>query len=254
MAPRSRRGRVAAAAVAALLGGGALSAHRLDECLQAARLGIDPARVELALDVTPGVAVAADVLEAIDVNRDDAISPAEAATYATRLLAHVSLAIDGERLPVALVEAGAPAPAAMRDGLGTVRIRAAAALPELAAGAHRLDFRNGYRPDVSVYLANALVPSDDRIAVTGQARDDDQRTLRIAFTVRGATAASTGRWWLAGLAIGLLAAAGAWRSRRPWLSVPHPAAADGGAAGPSEQGTGCAEVESAAAGIPGSSA
>ena len=44
-----------------------LSAHRLDEYLQAARLGIDPDRVELQLDLTPGAAVPARIRRPVSV-------------------------------------------------------------------------------------------------------------------------------------------------------------------------------------------
>jgi hypothetical protein len=51
----------------------------------------------------------------------------------------------------------------------------------LSPGAHRLTYRNTHRPDIGVYLANALVPRSNRVAVTGQDRDFDQRELTIAF-------------------------------------------------------------------------
>ena len=39
-----------------IAGGAGVSAHRRDEYLQAARLAIDPGRVQLELDLTPGIA------------------------------------------------------------------------------------------------------------------------------------------------------------------------------------------------------
>ena len=52
-----------AAAVAA---GTGISAHRLDECLQAALIDIAPDRITLELDVTPGVAIAESLIPEID--------------------------------------------------------------------------------------------------------------------------------------------------------------------------------------------
>jgi hypothetical protein len=110
-----------------------------------------------------------------------------------------------------------------RDGFGnwctrivapTGRLRVAAATPSLSAGAHRLSFRNGHHPDIGVYLANALVPADDRVAVTGQQRDVDQRELVIAFELR-ADQPDAVRWWMlrgAGVLLALLGCV--WRYRR----------------------------------------
>ncbi|HXI29434.1 MAG TPA: hypothetical protein VNG89_13440, partial [Vicinamibacterales bacterium] len=47
-----------------------VSAHRRDEYLQAARLAIDPGRVQIELDLTPGIALAEAILADIDRNRD----------------------------------------------------------------------------------------------------------------------------------------------------------------------------------------
>ena len=68
-----------------LMSGSWTSAHRRDEYLQAARLAIDPDRVELALDLTPGIAVADLVLSEIDVDRNGLISVAEARAYSDRV-------------------------------------------------------------------------------------------------------------------------------------------------------------------------
>jgi hypothetical protein len=47
-----------AALVLVVAAGGAASAHRMAEYLRAARLGIEPDRVAIELDLTPGIAVA----------------------------------------------------------------------------------------------------------------------------------------------------------------------------------------------------
>ena len=65
----------------------------------------------------------------------------------------------------------------------------------------------------SVYLANALVPEDDQVAVTGQQRDGDQSELTIEFVVRETTA-STRRWMWIGLAGGFMLAASLTRRTR----------------------------------------
>ena len=54
-----------------------LSAHRMDEYLQAARIAIDPDRVEIELDLTPGIALAESILADIDRNHDGLLSAEE---------------------------------------------------------------------------------------------------------------------------------------------------------------------------------
>ena len=160
------------------------SAHRRDEYLQAARLAIDPDRVELALDLTPGIAIAGRVLAEIDRDGDNVIALDEARAYTHRLISGIALDVDGHPLEIELADAVFPAVAAIFEGEGTVRIVARAALPELGAGVHRLRYRNAHRPDISAYLANALVPAGDRISIRSQQRDPVQRNLTIEYVLR----------------------------------------------------------------------
>lgn len=189
-----------------------LSAHRRDEYLQAARLAIDPERVEIALDLTPGIAVAGSVLGDIDVDRNGAISSVETRTYAARVMNAVAVQVDDRPLRLDVVSAIALEVDAVRTGEGAIRLRAAAAIPALAAGAHRLHFRNTHRADIGVYLANALVPASERVAITAQRRDVDQHDLMIEYTLRGAAPARSSGW-LAIAAGALIGVAVAWITR-----------------------------------------
>ena len=47
-----------------------------------------------------------------------------------------------------------------------------------------------------MYLANALVPESDQVAVTAQRRDGDQSELTIDYVLRAAPATSTPAWLL----------------------------------------------------------
>jgi len=181
-APSSPRSdRLAALVLLVALSAVAASAHRRDEYLQAARLGIDPDSVELTLDLTPGIAVAGAVLDDIDGDRDGSISTSEKQAYAARVMAGLALELDGRTVRVRLVDIAVATPDAMRRGEGTTRIRAVAALPELTPGVHQLHFRNGHRRDISVYLANALIPGSPRIQITAQRRDAGQRELIVDY-------------------------------------------------------------------------
>jgi hypothetical protein len=70
----------------------------------------------------------------------------------------------------------------------------------VSPGAHRLLFRNAHLAGHSAYLANALVPESDRVAVTAQRRDRDQSELTIEYRIDGRSAAGTLAWILGSLA------------------------------------------------------
>jgi len=183
---RGRRSTALALAVlTVVIASRGLSAHRRDEYLQAARLAIDPDRVQIVLDLTPGIAVAEGVLTEIDRDANKSISAAEARGYSERVLRAIALDVDGMPLGVELVDSVFPAIDTVRRGEGTTRLHAVAPIPRLPDGLHHLRYRNTYRSDVGVYLANALVPASDRVTVAAQRRDVDQRELIVDYRLRG---------------------------------------------------------------------
>ena len=184
----------------AIVGVAEVSAHRRDEYLQAARLAIDPGGVQLELDLTPGIALAEAIIADIDRNRDGSLSEDEQRAYGRLVLSALKLEVDGTPVRAQLAAASFPDAEAMRRGEGTIRIQSAATLPHLSMGPHQLLFRNSHHPDRSVYLANALVPSSDEVAVTGQRRDGDQTELTVDYLLRAAPATSTAAWLLGSIA------------------------------------------------------
>jgi hypothetical protein len=212
-----RVGKIAALALAVMAvvsGSTGLSAHRRDEYLQAARLAIDPDRVQIALDLTPGIAVAEAVLTAIDRDANMSISAAEARTYSERVLSAITIDVDGRPLRVELVDSVFPPLDTMRQGEGTTRIHAVALMPRLADGLHHLRYRNAYRSDIGVYLANALVPASDRVTVAAQRRDVDQRDLLVDYTLRGDPATRVRQGLPVGVAGALVVLVNVWWRRR----------------------------------------
>jgi hypothetical protein len=199
----SRASRFTAAAVtlgATLLVAASASAHRLDEYLQAARLEVEPDHVELELDLTPGVAVAPDVVGDIDCDRDGTFSPAERTAYAARVLDAIVLQVDGQLLHAQLASVAFADADALRRGEGTIQLRSRAPLPSLSRGRHEVFFRNLYHREGSVYMANALVPDSDRVRVTAQHRDGDQSELTIDYLMQDDSDMSQVPWWLVGVA------------------------------------------------------
>ena len=171
-----------------------VSAHRTDEYLQAARLAIDSGTVHIELDLTPGMALAESIIADIDRNRDGSLSPDEQRAYGALVMSALTLEIDGTPVRAQLGVTDVADATAMRRGEGTIRIQSTATLPRLSIGSHQLLFRNRHHPDRSVYLANALVPDSDKVAVTAQRRDVDQRELIIDYVLRAAPATPTGAW------------------------------------------------------------
>jgi hypothetical protein len=166
-----------------------VSAHRHDELLQAARIGIGQQRIELELSMTPGIALAGTILDGIDRDRNGVISGEENRAFTSEVLGAMQLAIDGRPLRIESVATTFPTIDVLRGGDGPIELRAIAALPSLPAGEHHVTFNNAYRRDIGVYLTNALVPADDRIAITAQRRDPEQRTTTIDYAIASTSSA-----------------------------------------------------------------
>jgi HupE / UreJ protein len=171
-----------AGAVAILLSLGArVSAHRLDEYLQAALFTLEKARVEVSLRLVPGVAVFSQVVAEIDTDGDAMISESEKRAYTARVLGDLSLSIDGHPLRPRLVSVSFPGIEAMKQGLGEIQIEIAADLPP-GGQERRLVFENRHASPIAAYLANCLVPRDPDIQVTGQKRNEQQSFYELDYT------------------------------------------------------------------------
>jgi hypothetical protein len=172
-------------------------AHRLDEYLQATRIGVEWNRISLEIDLTPGVSLASDVTSWIDTNGDQAISTTESMAYGQQVLRSLTLSVDGNLTPIQLIEVQAPPIPDMAAGVGTFRVRATASIPPAATGRHQLTLINTHHPESSVYLANALVPADTAIRILAQNRTNDQHWVTIDYEL-GRTVNWTRFSWLLG--------------------------------------------------------
>jgi hypothetical protein len=190
MARKSRGSRsIAGPAIAIAVAIGAavsVSAHRLDEYLQAARIAIEPDRIDIELDLTPGADVARRLVAEIDRNRDGVFGRDETRAYSANVLRDVGLQVDDRPQALGVVDSRFPGVDATLKGEGTIQLRLSARVSGLAAGDHRLLFLNAHHADFSAYLANALVPEGARIEVITQRRDPAQRQLEIDYVLRNA--------------------------------------------------------------------
>jgi hypothetical protein len=187
MEPASRaRRRVTAALVSSLVAAWLTkaSAHRTEDYLQAARIGLEPGRVGMTLDLTPGTAVAESFVVALDGDGDGALSAEEQRRYAAGVQSALTVELDERALRTRVVSWSFPPLSAFRRGVGMVRLRIETSVSNVSPGAHRLRFRNAHLAGHSAYLANALISESPRVVVTAQRRTRDQSELTIEFTVR----------------------------------------------------------------------
>jgi hypothetical protein len=159
------------------------SAHRLDEYLQATRLSLATNQVGVEIDLTPGVDVAPMIFSLINTDHDGRISAAEGDKYAKQVVQETTLEIDGRRSRLDLLRYEFPSFQEMSTGEGTIRIYARAPWSG-TIGQHRLVYQNNHKPDLGVYLVNALRPGAPNIEITEQHRDPLQRGMNLAFVVR----------------------------------------------------------------------
>ena len=157
-------------------------AHRLDEYLQATIVVIEPDRVRLQINLTPGLAVAEQVLALIDHNRDGIISTNEAAAYSELVKRDLIARLDQRDIKLQLTRSFFPGPAELRTGWGFIQMEFSAVPGRLAAGAHRLTIENRHLSGVSVYLLNAAQPASGSVQIIKQTRNENQTTGEIEFT------------------------------------------------------------------------
>ncbi len=111
----------------------AVFAHRDDQYLQATLVAIEPNGVRLQINLTPGVAVAEQVIAEVDRDRDGAISKNEAAAYAELLKRDLTLRIDGRKLELKLTASEFVSPEELRTGAGVIQMEFSAVVGSLAA-------------------------------------------------------------------------------------------------------------------------
>jgi hypothetical protein len=192
----------AAAVVILVCLAGSLSAHRLDEYLQATIISVEKDRVDLSMRLIPGIAVSSTVLASIDANGDRVISRTERRVYAEWVLRDVSLSLDGNRLKPRLISVDFPRVEDMKQGVGEIQIEFSADLP--AGGFNRkLVFENHHQSRIAAYLMNCLVPRDPNIRISAQNRNENQSFYELSYVQAEARSdlLSSSTWWSDGRAV-----------------------------------------------------
>lgn len=193
--------RIAVVSLLMILCGARAQPHQLDEYLQATLLDLSGDRVSVELSLTPGAAIAPQILALVDRDRDGVMSPTETGEYAGRVMREVSLTIDGRPCRLTVTRAVSSAWDDLREGTGSIRLEAVAEGALLTGGAHHIVYENTHQPVPSAYLVNALKPRQD-VTINAQRRDTLQHRIELDIEVStGATRAVPLAWGL-----GLIAA------------------------------------------------
>ncbi|MGC4191998.1 MAG: hypothetical protein QM589_12675, partial [Thermomicrobiales bacterium] len=168
-------------------------AHPLDEYPQLSYVTVTPTTIEVEVDATPGVLLAADTLAEIDTNGDQTISDTEAQAYVNTIVNQLSLAVDGTSLPLTLASYEMPAYLNIQAGYGEIKVFVTATLPESIAAStatHEITYTNGFAPPKSRYQVNTFTSGATPIALGTQQRSDDQQSLTVGFSIGGTVSSS----------------------------------------------------------------
>ncbi len=188
---------IAAGVMIALSVGAPLSAHRLDEYLQATTISVEKDRIQAQIRLTPGVAVLPIVLAGIDPDADGVISDTEQRAYAQRVLRDLSLTIDGIRVQPRLVSFKFPGLQEMQQGLGEIELNLDVDVPR-SGPTRRLVFENHHQNRIAAYLVNCLVPRDPDIRVMAQNRNYQQSFYQLDYVQAGVRSGASFGWWSGG--------------------------------------------------------
>ena len=168
------------------------AAHRLDEYLQATLIGVTRDGTDIEIQLTPGVAMLPVLMAVIDQDRDGRISSEEERAYVDRVAREVELRVDGVPAPLSLIESNFPTLEAMREGLGTIRMKL-----RTARSGHELRFENRHLPQVSAYLVNCLADPSDGLVVRRQKRNEAQRSIEFEYSFGSGAASGPRASWIA---------------------------------------------------------
>jgi hypothetical protein len=161
-----------------------VSAHRLDEYLQATLVSIGPEGIRLRINLTPGVEVAEAVIASVDRDHDGIISPQEAAAYVEMLKGNLVATLDQRVLELTAGPVSFPTPADLRSGWGIIQVELAGSSGVLAgSGTHRFSLENRQRLQQFVYLFNAAAPKSRAVRILQQSRNETQSVGAIEFTL-----------------------------------------------------------------------
>lgn len=172
-----------------------VSAHPLDEYLQASYLTLTGDTLVVDVDLSPGVLVAARVLPLIDTDGSGDISKTEGQLYIDEIVKALHLSANDNPIPLTLNGVEYPPYLDLSAGTGVIRLHLSAPLPHTTPGDYKVFYENDYEvPGLrNTYLVNGFIQSGerDRFDITDQQRDYYQHTLSLSFSLLQPVAASS---------------------------------------------------------------
>lgn len=158
--------------------------HQLDECLQSTLVSIEPNGINLSIHLTPGIAIANQVLTRIDPNHDGIISTNEANAYIAQFEHDFAVTLNHQPVSLNLTAFDFPEMSELTNGFGMIQFDFSIPSPDLQPGQNQLTIENHHLPEFSAYLANAAQPKSAAIQIISQNRNQTQSTTTIVFTYR----------------------------------------------------------------------
>ncbi len=172
---------LAAIALAVALASSTAGAHPVDEIVEGAYLFLAPGELRLELELTPGTAIVAAMLPAIDPDGNGVATPAEANAWAEAVLSLSTLDLDGVATALTFVSVAMPEPALVALG-SPIRIIATVPRPD-TAGEHTLTYNNAYAPVPAQRFANIFLQPGGgwTYTVTSQEHGPDGASLIVRY-------------------------------------------------------------------------
>lgn len=156
------------------------AAHTADELLQQAYLTPTASRLEIQLDLTPGVLVAPAFARTVDTDGDGKFGSAETAAHVRRVASALEVRVDGRAVALKVTGSTYPPYELLAAAGGSVSVEALADLP---AGARAVTFTNGYAPGSRTTVQeDVLVAARHPVRPAGIERADGGRTITMALT------------------------------------------------------------------------
>lgn len=159
-------------------------AHQLDEYLQSTIVTIEPHEFHFSINLSPGVAIANQLITHIDTNHDGTISSNESNNYCAQFQREITVTLDKQPLSIKLAASNFPDLSELTNGFGMIQLEFAATSIDLQLGTHQLRIANQHFPKISAYLVNAAKPKSPQIQILSQTRNKTQSTATIAFTYK----------------------------------------------------------------------
>lgn len=189
------------------------SAHRLDEYVEQTLIELAEDRVVLHVGLTPGVAVAPEVIATLDRNYDGSLDASEQASYTEQVRRALTLSLDDEPTPLRAVDMRYPAIEDMANGVATIALKfESARAVDLRSGTLR--FANHHAREHAVYLVNSLLPRDPTLQVSSQLRSPNQSSYQAQLSSKASGEQPSGSKTALYAAMFLTAGAFVWRALR----------------------------------------